>query len=202
MEISTHIDVNLNSSLRVLQHKGQRFSVRLEDVFWEQLEDFSVKEKLSLSKFIHTITSSLNVNVNRTSFLRCYCLQRLQESAPLDASSSVAGIDLGSIITACPSPVFVLGNDRKIVAYNPAFKNEFLSLDAAGQPAGQRTPLRLTFSQPFNTIKSFLVDNPGRVVTAQVGFSQASNSRQYWVRFALADKSRGLDSLVVAFVGS
>jgi predicted DNA-binding ribbon-helix-helix protein len=202
MNITSHIHVSLNSSLKVLQSNGQRISIRLEDIFWEQLEKLAENEHLTLSKFVHALVHPLDPKLNRTAFLRCYCLRKLQETLSLSKADSSNGADLGSIITACPTPVFVLGNDRRIVAYNPGFKNDFLSIDFSTADGADRPPLKLTFSQPFNTIKKFLIENPGRVATAQVGFSQGGKQKQNWVRFALADKSRGDDSLVIAFVGN
>jgi len=202
MNFASHVHVSLNSSLKVLQSKGQRVSIRLEDIFWEQLEKLAEDEHLPLSKFVHTLVHSLDPKLNRTAFLRCYCLRKLQENLSLLNTDATSGTDLGSIITACPTPVFILGSDRKIVAYNPAFKNDFLAIDFSTGDSAGRSPLKLTFSQPFNTIKKFLIENPGRVVTAQVSFSQDGKQKQNWVRFALADKSRGDDSLVIAFVGN
>ena len=202
MDIATQVDVNLSSSLKVLQLKGQRISVKLEDIYWEQLEKFADADQSTLTKLVHELVSGLDNSINRTAYLRCYCMQRLQQSASLSRSTEPSGIDLGSIITACPSPVFVLGADRKIVAYNPAFKTDFLSLNIGNQDVGVRPPLKLTFSQPFNTLKKFLTENPGRVVTAQVGFMQDESSKQKWVRFSLVDRTKAKDSLVIAFVGT
>ena len=201
MDINSNIDVNMNSGLKVLQLKGQRISIKLEDLYWNQLSSFAKDENSTLTKLVHELVANLDGSINRTAYLRCYCMQRLQQTVTLSKSSTPTGIDLGSIITACPTPVFVLGSDRKIVAYNPSFKSDFLNVDLSSQGTSTQTPLKLTFSQPFNTLKKFLTENPGRVVTAQVGFSNDSTNKQKWVRFSLVDRTKADDSLVIAFVG-
>ncbi|WP_108883629.1 ribbon-helix-helix domain-containing protein [Anderseniella sp. Alg231-50] len=188
----------LNMETRVLQHNKSRLAVRLEGVYWQQLEQLAKAGKQSLSAHVHSLLSRVPDKQNRASFLRCHCLQALNSQLQHNVSFP-GGSNLGEIITACPSPVFVVSRDRKIVAFNPAFVSSVLEAmkdEDGDQPASPR----LTFNQPFKKIVEYLADNPNKVVSGQVGFMTDTATLQRSVRFALLDRSLGARSPVVVFV--
>ncbi len=187
------------TSLKVLQKAGRRVSIRLEDIYWDQLQELARTDSISLNSLVFRVVEELDESTNRTSALRTYCLNRLRQELVLK-SIQTGDTGLAAIITACPVPVMVLTPERRIAAYNPAFANEILSALATNQNGEKRTTLRLTFSRPFNLIVKQVVDNPRAIVAGQIGFSSNRRSVQRRVRYALADRSQGQDSYIVVFL--
>lgn len=189
---------DLEMETRVLQQNNLRLAVRLEKLYWQQLEEFAAADKHGLSAHVHALLMGAPVRQNRASFLRSHCLKRLKSD--LNHRTAMPGeTNLGEIITACPSPVFVVSPDRKILVFNPAFVSSILDVmkeRAGGKPISPR----LTFSQPFKKIVEYLIDNPNKVVAGQVGFMSDTVTLQRNVRFALLDRALGADCPVVVFV--
>ncbi len=188
-----------SNRLRVFQKDGQRISVRLENIYWDQLEELAKTDSISLNSLIFRVSGDLVKSVNRTSALRAYCVYRMRQEMVLTSIKS-GSIDLAAIITACPVPVMVLTPERKIAAYNPAFVTEILTDPAQSTDGEQRTSLRLTFSRPFNQIVRQVVDNPRKIVAGQIGFATTKRHIQRRVRYALADRSQGENSYIVVFL--
>ncbi len=188
----------LEMETRVLQHNNVRLAVRLEGLYWQQLEEFAAADKHGLSAHVHSLLTGVPERQNRASFLRSHCLKKLKSELK-HRTAMPGGTSLGEIITACPSPAFVVSPDRKILAFNPAFVSSVL--DAMKERAGGK-PIspRLTFSQPFKKIVEHLIDNPNKVVAGQVGFRSGTLTVHRNVRFALLDRALGADCPVVVFV--
>ncbi len=188
----------LEMQTRVLQHNNLRMAVRLERLYWEQLEEFAGGDIQTLSAYVHSLLTQIPDKQNRASFLRSHCLKKLRSELK-HRTAMPAETNLGEIITACPSPVFVVSPDRKILVFNPAFVVSVLDVmkeKAGGKPIAPR----LTFSQPFKKIVEYLIDNPNKVVAGQVGFLSDTVTLQRNVRFALLDRALGADCPVVVFV--
>ena len=189
------------STSRVFQKDGQRLSVRLEDIYWEQLDDIAETDSISLNSLVFRITEELPPSINKTAALRSYCLHRMRQEMVL-TSIKTGNIDLAAIITACPVPVMVLTPERKIAAYNPSFVRQILTPPGDEPVDDGRAPLRLTFSRPFNQIVKQIVDNPRSIIGGQIGFTIHERHSQRRVRYALADRSRGEQSFIVVFIES
>jgi predicted DNA-binding ribbon-helix-helix protein len=197
-EQSAPLDM-METSSRVFQKDGQRLSIRLENIYWDQLEDIAETDAISLNSLIFRISGDLASGVNKTAALRTYCVYRMRQEMVL-TSIRTGNIDLAAIITACPQPVMVLTPERRIAAYNPAFVSDILARGSEKGDKAQKTPLRLTFSRPFNQIIRQVVDNPRTIISGQIGFTVGDRHTQRRVRYALADRSRGEESFIVAFV--
>ena len=115
-------------------------------------------------------------------------------------SIQTGSIDLAAIITACPVPVMVLTPERKIAAYNPAFARQIIATNKDKSADQERSPLRLTFSRPFNQIVKQIIDNPRAIVGGQIGFTIGETHTQRRVSYALADRSRKEQSFIVVFI--
>jgi len=80
------------SQTRRLRLNGQSTSIRLENSFWEIIDELAVKEGVSSPVFISTLHSEvleLRGEVpNFTSLLRCACLIHMNQSKP--SSTNVA----------------------------------------------------------------------------------------------------------------
>lgn len=101
---------------RIVQHRGRRFSIRLEPVFWQALDALAKRQGMRLGRFVAEHATTYR-GANFASHLRVVCM--------LDAGQSLARASLrpshGSLmdlVTECTSPGLLLSRQRTIIAYN------------------------------------------------------------------------------------
>lgn len=80
---------------RSIRLNGQSTSIRLEKIFWRQLERIAARQDMSVPRFISTLHDEVldlwGEVANFTSHLRCICVVALEKPAePETASRQVA----------------------------------------------------------------------------------------------------------------
>jgi predicted DNA-binding ribbon-helix-helix protein len=198
--MSTHEGRSLaeagETQLRVLQRRGTKLAVRLERIFWSQLDDLAKDAKTSTSKLIFEILGANAGALNKTGLLRCFCLERARSKGSISRLQSES-FDMLGIIAACPTPVAVITPQRKIAAFNPAFSN-LITLMRGNQNRGMA--IQLSFSESVPKIQQSLLDQPTRISVFQVGIQVGTGAAQYhYCRFALADRTKAGESLIILF---
>lgn len=180
--------------LRILQRGGVKLALKLEQIFWSQLDDAARESKTTTSKLVFEILAGSPGAANRTSLLRCFCLERARKLASLGRLSAES-FDMLGIISACPTPVAVITSERKLAAFNPAFGTLAGSLRTG---AGQA--IRLSFNEPLIKIQQCMIATPNRIFAFQVGIQVGDSPATYYrCHFAMADHKKGLQSLIVVF---
>lgn len=101
---------------RIVQHRGRRYSIRLEPVFWQSLDALAERQGLRLGRFVAERAETYR-GANFASYLRVICM--------LDAGQSLARASLRpshgglvDLVAGCPSPGLILSRHRTIVTYN------------------------------------------------------------------------------------
>lgn len=182
--------------LRILQHKGTKAAIRLENIYWSQLSEYAAEDKLTVSQLVFSIFGTYADQANRTALLRCYCLdrnRRLLSAEKLQAQS----FDMLAIIAACPTPVAVITPERRLAAFNPPFSNIVSELR---EKSTESRAIQLTFSEPMPLIQRRLIEQPMRIRSYQIGLRVGDGPpRFYGARFALADRAKGTASLLISF---
>jgi len=182
-------------SMKVLQRAGKRLAIKLEHIFWVQLEELAAQAKLSLAKYVHAVLEEADPKDNRASVLRCHCLKSARD-AKVAAFLREGDLNLTLMLTACPSPAFVLKDERTIVAHNPAFAARFMSEAEKGQ--GSRAFVRISYTRPFSRLHEFLQQNPNKALNTLLVLSTGSKAHNCRARLMLA--GQGSDAFVLAFL--
>ncbi|MGB5216231.1 MAG: ribbon-helix-helix domain-containing protein [Anderseniella sp.] len=150
------------TSMKVLQCAGIRLALRLEHIFWLQLDELALQAGTGLNKYVHRVLGNAGDDANRASVLRCHCLKAARDDKV--AASLLAGdIKLTLLLTACPSPAFILKDERTIVAHNPAFAARFLRRRGDGAE-DRKYYVRISYTRPFNKLREFLEQNPNKAL--------------------------------------
>jgi predicted DNA-binding ribbon-helix-helix protein len=182
-------------SMKVLQRAGKRLPIKLEHIFWVQLEELAAQAKLSLAKYVHKTLETADPNDNRASVLRCHCLKAARD-AKLSAHLKEGDLNLTLMLTACPSPAFILKDERTIVAHNPAFAASFMTDVGTGQ--GSRAFVRISYTRPFSRLREFLQQNPNKALNTLLVLSTGSKAHNCRARLMLTGK--GEESFVLVFL--
>jgi len=114
---------------RILQHAGRRYSLKLDEVVWETLEELAQDSDLRLNELVARVAQETGDEDGLTNALRNYCLRELrQRLAERDAhikalTLSSRGVPAALLAQACPTPCFLIGSDQVILETNePAQK--------------------------------------------------------------------------------
>jgi predicted DNA-binding ribbon-helix-helix protein len=189
-----------NSKLKIIQHRGKKYAIRLEIIFWSQLTEFAREDRSTLSRFIFKVLNATVDVQNRTSYLRCYCIDRMRKKQPLSALIGPA-FDMLAFVSACPTPVAIVTGERRLVAFNPSFSAIIRDIQPISRE--QQRAINLSFSEPFPKIQKQLIDHPTDIKVYQLGLQVGTGpARQYRARFALAEREKGASSLVAIFLES
>ncbi len=182
-------------SMKVLQRAGKRLAIKLEHIFWVQLEELADQTRLSLAKYVHQVLEEGNADDNRASVLRCHCLKAARD-AKTAAYLTEGDLNLTLMLTACPSPAFILKDERTIVAHNPAFASRFMPETGTGQ--GSRAFVRISYTRPFARLREFLQQNPNKALNTLLVLSTGAKTHNCRARLMLA--GQGPEAFVMAFL--
>jgi predicted DNA-binding ribbon-helix-helix protein len=104
---------------RVVQHRGRRYSIRLETIFWTFLDYLAARHGLRLGRYIAGLAAAYRGN-NLSSYLRVVCMleaeRRLAETELAPNRDSLL-----ALVRDCPSPGVILSRSRTLLGYNAAF---------------------------------------------------------------------------------
>lgn len=110
---------------RVIQFSGKRYSLKLDPLTWQVLEQAAAKSAHRLNKFIHSFAEKIDEKINLSAALRRLAIEHLQQDmASLKSELSLyrqAGhtISAAAIAMACPSPCFVVnGKSGRVIGLN------------------------------------------------------------------------------------
>jgi predicted DNA-binding ribbon-helix-helix protein len=145
---------------RVFRRGDERRAFRLEHVFWELLEQAASAKGQKLRELVFTVIGQEPDAKNLASSLRTAAAKWANERHAALAESSDAQSGL-ILFHACPSPGIVIGEDRRIVAFNTAMQR-FI---AGRRPHALKSDMvnaRFAFELPVAQIIKFLVEAPGK----------------------------------------
>jgi len=145
---------------RVFRRGEERRAFRLEPVFWDLLEQAAAAKGLKLRELVYSLIDQEPDAKNLASSLRTAGAKWASErnAALKDSAGTQNGLVL---FHACPSPGIVIGEDRRIVAFNIAMQ----SFIASRRPHALRSDMvdaRFAFELPVGQIIKFLVEAPGK----------------------------------------
>lgn len=162
---------------RIVQHRGRRYSIRLEPVFWQSLDALAEQRRIRLGRFVAEHAENYS-GANFASYLRVICMLDAQQSlarATLRPSQS----SLVDLVAGCTSPGMILSRHRTIIAYNESLEHW---LGPAHKPlagAELTTVMQVRTRRPLNEIWDEMLGGtlaradvnvlhvePGRVIAA------------------------------------
>lgn len=135
---------------RIVQHRGRRYSIKLEDTVWQTLDSIAENLGIRLNQLIGQVAGGLSENSSLTAALRTFCLERTLDrivalQQDLDDRSLVAhGIPIATIVEACPSPCLLVQVPDQIMRINEAARVWFGADDSAliGRALGHYLQIR------------------------------------------------------------
>jgi predicted DNA-binding ribbon-helix-helix protein len=103
---------------RIVQYKKKRYALRLENIFWEELEFLARRRGRRLGQLIAELDEA-HQGPNLSSFVRGFCMVEAERDASRFRLES-GSFDLLDILRGSPAPALLLTHDRLIIDANPA----------------------------------------------------------------------------------
>jgi predicted DNA-binding ribbon-helix-helix protein len=159
---------------RILQHAGRRYSLKLDEIVWETLEELADDGGLRLNELVARVAQETGDEAGLTNALRNYCLRELRRRlSARDAEVKTLtltsrGVPAALLAQACPTPCFLIGKDQLILETNePAQK--WMSTPAAAL-AGKIVDhyLQIKSVPPIDEIVRQFRDGARRLFAARV----------------------------------
>jgi predicted DNA-binding ribbon-helix-helix protein len=114
---------------RILQYAGRRYSLKLDEIVWETLEELAAESDLRLNELVARVAQETGDDDGLTNALRNYCLRELRrrltqrDAAIKTLTLTSRGVPAALLAQACPTPCFLIGNAQIIQEANePAQK--------------------------------------------------------------------------------
>jgi predicted DNA-binding ribbon-helix-helix protein len=109
---------------RILQHAGRRYSLKLDGIVWELLEELARESGVRLNELVARIAQEGGDEGALTASLRLYCLREMrrrlseQTAAIKELTLTSRGVPTMLFAQACPTPCFLVGHDQVILELN------------------------------------------------------------------------------------
>ncbi len=164
---------------RIIQADKRRFSLKLEPVFWDALEDIAAARGIRLNRLVALVAGEPGGHHNLASHLRKFCLTEVQRETA-EARTGASRLDLGGLMDSSPIPCLLIAPNGVVRRENLAFTARFGGFGTrfVGRPFLRHfrfqsaTPVgdawqRFAAGESF-TLKGRVVHvAPGRVTTAE-----------------------------------
>jgi len=138
---------------RIVQYRGRRYSLKLDQAVWSQLEALAKGKGERLNALVARVgAESAERNESLTAALRRHCLDQAQAQAlALEAtvkalSQTARGAPLALIVEACPTPCLLVSEGHIILNANAGLER-WLGLKAADL-VGRRIDHYFTIKSP------------------------------------------------------
>jgi predicted DNA-binding ribbon-helix-helix protein len=184
---------------RVLQHEGKKHALRMESVFWLQIEECAQSLNTRAASLISEIVSRCEEEANRTSAVRVYCINWLRERLK-GLETKKLTLDLTPMLSACPTPAFLLASTGRLVMYNRSFSNTYLDSEDATPIEDANTRVWHLFGHTIRESRAVLTANPDRVVSGRVRLRGAGTFEERNVSATLVDRSSVDTSPILVFI--
>jgi predicted DNA-binding ribbon-helix-helix protein len=111
---------------RIIQYQGKRYSLKLDEIVWQSLEEAAAEEGLRLNQLVASIADGAGGNSTVTGALRLFCLRRSMdrvrqlEDQVRQLSLASRGVPVTVIADACPAPCLVVSRAQAVLHANAA----------------------------------------------------------------------------------
>lgn len=193
---------------RIFRRGEWRRAFRLEQVFWEALEEAAAARGLKLADHVRAIVEGEEAEgagdgqaapteaANSSSLLRVHAAQWLQSRiARLEVAQGQREVLHAAL--AAPLPCFVISATRALVSFNTEF-SAYVTGRAQAASAEDVSKARLTLDVPVDRLIEVLAGQPGRVVICGFTIRTSAAIASGRARVTLAQPSRR--DLVVGYI--
>ncbi len=182
---------------RVFRRGDWRRAFRLEEVFWDALQEAADERGLKLADHVRALVEAEPAEAaNSSSLLRTHAMVWLRaRAARLQVAQGQREILHAAL--AAPSPCFVISATRALVSFNGEF-SAYVTGRAQAASAEDVSKARLTLEHPVDRLIELLASQPGRVIICGFTIRTSAAIASGRARVTLVQPSRR--DLVVGYI--
>ena len=186
---------------RIIQFQGKRSCIRLEDVYWNILEDAAREKQLKFNELVHTFYHDPRGERNKTAFLRCQAVEWL--SGRVDAANEqlhLKNSELHSILKVTVQPAFVFSKMQSVSRHNQSFNDWVKEHVGARAATMDQSKLRVSFRRSYTALMELLDDNGGSILDEQVTILMPGYVFPIRINLVKLDTSDDVDQLFLGII--
>jgi|GEM_PF-3458799 len=155
---------------RIVQFKGERCCIRLEDEYWEVFEAEAKSKNRKFNELVHSYYNDPRGVQNKTAFMRRHAVRWLKRQVEhANKQLQLENSEIQSVLNVANEPAIIFSECQTISRYN----EKFLSwLSDQISPADKKNidynTLRLSFRRSYNVLTGMIEENGGSVLGEQV----------------------------------
>ena len=186
---------------RIIQFQGKRSCIRLEDVYWNILEDAARQKKLKFNELVHSYYHDPRGERNKTAFLRCQAVEWLsQQVDSANEQLHLKNSELHSILKVTVQPAFVFSKLQSVSRHNQGF-SDWISEHVGPRAATiDQSKLRVSFRRSYTALMDLLDENNGSILNEQVTILMPGYVFPIRINLVKLDASDGEDQLFLGII--
>ena len=188
---------------RIIQFQGKRSCIRLEDVYWDILEDAARKKKVKFNELVHAYYHDPRGERNKTAFLRCQAVEWLSHQVETaNEQLHLKNTELQSILKVTVQPAFVFSKLQSVSRHNQSF-NDWIK-EHAGPRAAEldHSKLRVSFRRSYSALMDLLSENGGSILNEQVTILMPGYVFPIRINIVKLDSNNQDDQLFLGIINS
>lgn len=103
---------------RIVQHEKRRYALRLERVFWQQLESLAERKAKRLGRLVAELAEGYQ-GANLSSYIRGFCMVEAEREIT-HYRLGAGAFDLLDVLRSSPAPALLLDSNRSVLEVNQA----------------------------------------------------------------------------------
>ena len=168
-ETSDNVVVYDTLTPRIIQFQGKRSCIRLEDVYWNILEDAARAKKCKFNELVHTYYNDPRGERNKTAFLRCQAVEWLSNQVEeANEQLHLKNTELQAILKVTIQPAFVFSKMQSLSRFNKAFRSWINEHVGPRHSNLDYSKLRVSFRRSYNALMDMLDAGGGGAMNEQV----------------------------------
>ena len=159
---------------RILQYEGRRYSLKLDPIIWEILEELAERSGLRLNELVAHVAQNVGDDAGVTGALRLYCLREMRQRVQdMDAkigalTLTTRGVPAALFTQACPAPCFLISQHQVILDVNEAAQKWMLTDRSTLLGKNIEHYLQIKSVPPLSGVLQQFAEGQPQVVAARV----------------------------------
>ncbi len=156
-------------SSRIVQYKGKRACIRLENVYWETLKQEASARNIRFNELVHSYYNSPEAKENRTAYLRRRAIEWMTDVVDDTQSRVYMGRnEIKSILRASTQPAIIFSETQSVSRFNTSFRDWVLQMAYLSNPNPDLDKLRISFRRSLAGIRRSIDADDGVAMNEQV----------------------------------
>jgi len=186
---------------RIIQFQGKRSCIRLENVYWNILEDAARAKKCKFNELVHNYYNDPRGERNKTAFLRCQAVEWLSNQVEeAQEQLHLKNTELQAILKVTIQPAIVFSKLQSLSRFNQAFRDWIVEHIGPRHVNLDYGKLRVSFRRSYNALMDLLDSGGGSAMDEQVTILMPGYVFPIRINIVRLERQEGEDQLFLGII--